>query len=54
MAYARKDGNWLLCDDAIVKVVEAVDPIWPYLAFIDFSGKIASEEQEQGQRNRFK
>ena len=44
MTYVRRDNKWLLCDDTRVKVVQAVEPLWPSFLFF---GKIASQEQER-------
>lgn len=31
----RWDGKWLLCDDTRVTVVQAVEPLWPSLLFVE-------------------
>ena len=34
MTYVRRDNKWLLCDDTRVKVVQAVEPLWPSFLFL--------------------
>ena len=46
MAHVRRDNKWLLCDDTRVKVVQAVEPMWPSLLFLENRQGLARAPQE--------